>query len=84
MCVVTAESGGRTFCFLSDLAPMAAHATPSWVAAFDLYPLETIETKTRLLTRAIEENWVCSFAHETEIAFARLEWHKSLPRAVAL
>jgi glyoxylase-like metal-dependent hydrolase (beta-lactamase superfamily II) len=84
MCVVTAESGGRTFCFLSDLAPSAAHLSPTWVASFDLYPLETIETKTRLLARAIEENWICGFGHDTELAFARIGRHKSLPCAVPL
>ena len=82
MCVVTAESGGQTFCFLSDLAPSAAHLTPTWMTSFDLYPLETIETKTRLLARAIDENWVCGFAHDTELAFARIGRNKSLPCAI--
>jgi glyoxylase-like metal-dependent hydrolase (beta-lactamase superfamily II) len=72
MTVVTAESGGQTFCFLSDLVPTAAHVQPSWVAAFDLFPLETIETKTRWLQSSVEGNWVCGFAHETELAFARI------------
>ena len=84
MCVVTAESGGETFCFLSDLVPSAAHASPTWVASFDLYPLETIDVKTRLLARAIEEKWICGFAHDVEMAFARMEYRKSLPYAVAL
>src|SRR5262249_19999636 len=45
MMVVTASSGGQTFCFFSDLVPTTAHLTPTWVAAFDLYPLECIDTK---------------------------------------
>ena len=31
MMVVTAESGGETFCFLSDLVPLAAHLQPTWI-----------------------------------------------------
>jgi glyoxylase-like metal-dependent hydrolase (beta-lactamase superfamily II) len=73
MMVVTAESGGRTFCFLSDLVPTAAHIQPSWVAAFDLFPLETIETKNHWLSRAAEGNWVCAFAHDAGQAFARIQ-----------
>jgi glyoxylase-like metal-dependent hydrolase (beta-lactamase superfamily II) len=84
MCVVTAESGGRTFCFLSDLFPSVAHLTPTWVAAFDLYPLESIETKTRYLTQAIDENWICAFGHDADRAFARIGWQKSLPCALPL
>jgi glyoxylase-like metal-dependent hydrolase (beta-lactamase superfamily II) len=72
MCVVTAESGGRTFCFFSDLVPTAAHVQPSWVASFDLYPVQTIETKFRWLAAAAAGEWLCSFSHDTEIDFTRI------------
>jgi glyoxylase-like metal-dependent hydrolase (beta-lactamase superfamily II) len=70
--VVTAESGGKTFCFLSDLVPTAAHLQPTWFPAFDLYPLETIESKFRWLTSACQGEWICGFAHDPEIDFARI------------
>ena len=72
MMAIVAASGGGTFCFLSDLAPTAAHVQPTWVASFDLYPLETIENKVRWLGAAVEGNWVCGFAHEVEVGFARI------------
>jgi glyoxylase-like metal-dependent hydrolase (beta-lactamase superfamily II) len=53
MMVITASDAGRTFCFLTDLVPTAAHVTPTWVAAFDL-------------------DWICAFAHDPSIAFARI------------
>ncbi|HWB83537.1 MAG TPA: MBL fold metallo-hydrolase [Bryobacteraceae bacterium] len=70
--IVTATSGGRTFGFLSDMVPMAAHAQPTWVPAFDLYPLVSIETKSRWLAVAARDNWICGFAHEMELDFARI------------
>jgi glyoxylase-like metal-dependent hydrolase (beta-lactamase superfamily II) len=73
MLVVTASSGGETFCFFSDLVPTVAHLTPTWVAAFDLYPLECIDTKTGWLSRAAREQWICGFGHDCETAFARVE-----------
>jgi glyoxylase-like metal-dependent hydrolase (beta-lactamase superfamily II) len=75
MAVVTAESGGQTFCFLSDLAPTAAHLQPTWIAAFDLYPLQAIESKNRWLTAAAEGGWLCGFAHDVETDFARIVKH---------
>ena len=72
MMVVTAVSQGATFCFLSDLVPMSPHLTPTWVAAFDLYPLQSIENKTRWLSRASAGNWICGFGHDVDIAFTRL------------
>ncbi len=72
MMVVTAASRGRTFCFFSDLIPTTAHVTPSWVAAFDLFPLDAIENKTRWLEQAAHGDWICGFAHDPEVAFARI------------
>jgi glyoxylase-like metal-dependent hydrolase (beta-lactamase superfamily II) len=72
MTVITAESRCETFCFLSDLVPSTAHLQPTWVMAFDLYPLETIESRTCWLTRAVEGDWLCGFGHDTEVAFSRV------------
>jgi glyoxylase-like metal-dependent hydrolase (beta-lactamase superfamily II) len=72
MMAITAESGGRTFCFLSDLVPSTAHVPPTWVAAFDLYPLETIDNKIRWLRAAAEGEWLCGFGHDVDLPFARI------------
>ncbi len=73
MMVVTAESRGQTFCFLSDLVPTHAHVQPSWVSAFDLFPLETIETKKQWLGIAADGGWLCGFAHDPVVDFTRVE-----------
>jgi glyoxylase-like metal-dependent hydrolase (beta-lactamase superfamily II) len=72
MMVVTAESGGQTFLFLSDLVPSSSHLQPTWVMGFDLFPLQVIETRTQWLSRAVDGNWLCGFGHDHEVAFARL------------
>jgi len=73
MMVVTAASRGETFCFFSDLVPSTAHLTPTWVAAFDLYPLQSIDSKNLWLGRAAKEGWVCGLGHDCDIDFARVE-----------
>jgi len=72
MMVVTASSVGRTFCFLTDLVSTAAHVTPTWVAAFDLDPIQSIDSKLHWLAEATRGEWICAFAHDPEIAFARI------------
>ncbi len=72
MMIITAESKGRTFCFFSDLVPMAAHLHPTWVTAFDLDPLRTIDSKIQRLTEAAEGQWICGFAHDVNIDFTRI------------
>lgn len=70
MMVVIARSEGETLCLFSDLIPTAFHVPPAWVAAFDISPLTSIETKTNLLTEAAREGWRCGFGHDPNIAFA--------------
>jgi hypothetical protein len=33
---------------------------------YDLYPVETVEAKKKLLPRAARENWTCLFYHDPE------------------
>ncbi len=72
MMVVLVTSRGETWCQLADLAPYAAHVTPTWVAAFDLFPLQTIASKLELFEKAAAESWWCSFAHDPSVAFAKI------------
>ena len=73
MMVVLVRSGHDTWCHAADLAPFAAQITPTWVAGFDLYPMETIAQKQELFSRAAAEGWWLSFAHEPRLAFAKIE-----------
>ncbi len=48
MQAVMIESGGQTACYISDLIPTTAHIDLTWVMAFDLCPLQTIDSRKRL------------------------------------
>jgi glyoxylase-like metal-dependent hydrolase (beta-lactamase superfamily II) len=69
---ITATSGGKTFCFFSDMVPSSAHTQPTWVPAFDLFPLESIDTRIRWLSEAVNGQWICGFAHDSDLSFARI------------
>jgi glyoxylase-like metal-dependent hydrolase (beta-lactamase superfamily II) len=62
------ESPERTLAYLGDLVPTSAHLRRSWVTAYDLYPLTTIEEKTQLLAQALEEQWLLCFEHDPHLA----------------
>jgi len=53
----------------ADLVPMRAHVPFAWIMGFDLYPIETLEAKKRLLPQAARENWTCLFYHDPDQAF---------------
>jgi len=73
MMIVLVRSEGETWCHLADLVQYTAQITPTWVSGFDLFPLEGIDNKTRILGQAAEEGWWCSFGHDPSVAFAKIE-----------
>jgi hypothetical protein len=51
---------------------------------YDLFPLETLEAKKRLLPKAVEENWLCLFYHDPDAPLCRLVMEHGTVRAVPL
>jgi hypothetical protein len=73
MQAVMVESGGKTACYISDLMPTSAHIEVSWGMGFDLYPLETIESKKQYYARSIPEKWLTVFTHDPKMPWAYIE-----------
>ena len=69
---VRIDSGDETAFMFADLLPTTAHVPPAWVMSFDLYPVETLEQKKRLIPQAIDEDWVCVFEHDPRTPLGRL------------
>lgn len=73
MQAVVIESGGQCACYISDLIPTTAHLDLTWVMAFDILPLETIESRKRYYQRALPEKWLTIFTHDPNVPWAYLE-----------
>ncbi len=74
---VIVQSGGKTACYISDLIPTTAHIDISWGMAFDLYPLETIESRKRYYAQATPEKWLTVFTHDPKTPWAYVERDES-------
>lgn len=73
MQAVIVESGGKKACYISDLIATSAHLDLTWVMAFDLYPLDTIESRKRYYSRAIPERWLTVFTHDDQTPWGYVE-----------
>jgi glyoxylase-like metal-dependent hydrolase (beta-lactamase superfamily II) len=73
MQAVIVESGGRTCCYISDLIPTTAHIDITWGMGFDLYPLQTIESKKQYYATALAERWLTVFTHDAKVPWAYVE-----------
>ncbi|HXH24566.1 MAG TPA: methylmalonyl-CoA epimerase [Vicinamibacterales bacterium] len=66
--IVFLESGNRTAVFAADLIPTTAHLQDAWVMGYDLFPLETLAFKKRLIRDAIEREYLVVFEHDPRVA----------------
>ena len=73
MQAVMVQSQGRTACYISDLMPTTAHLDLTWGMGFDLYPLQTIESKKQYYERALPEKWLTVFTHDAKTPWAYVE-----------
>jgi glyoxylase-like metal-dependent hydrolase (beta-lactamase superfamily II) len=66
------DRDGQTLFGFADLVPMRAHVQLPWIMGYDLFPLETLEEKKRLLPRAAREGWMCMFYHDPDVPLCKL------------
>jgi glyoxylase-like metal-dependent hydrolase (beta-lactamase superfamily II) len=67
------QSGGQTACYIGDLIPTSAHLDLNWVMGFDLYPLETIESRKKYYAESIVGKWLTMFTHDPDIPWGYVE-----------
>ncbi len=54
----------RTILYMADLVPSIGHIPIPYVMAYDMFPLKTLEEKQRILTEALENNYILYFEHD--------------------
>ena len=70
---IIVQSRGQTACYISDLIPTTAHIDIAWGMGFDLYPLQTIESKKKYYEQSIPEKWLTVFTHDPQTPCAYIE-----------
>jgi len=69
---VRIESGGECAYFISDVVPTAAHLAYPWIMSFDLYPMETLASKKRLLPELVQNAAIVILPHDPNVPWLRL------------
>lgn len=64
---------GQTIFGFADLVPMRPHVQLPWIMGYDLFPVETLESKRKLIPQAAREGWLCLFYHEPDNPLCRLQ-----------
>ncbi len=66
--IVKIESEGKVALYLGDLIPTVSHLPLPYIMGYDLFPLQTLESKRWLLDQAYEEEWLLVFEHDPKIS----------------
>ena len=66
--VVKIESEGKVALYLGDLIPTVSHLPLPYIMGYDLFPLQTLESKRWVLDQACEEEWLLVFEHDPKIS----------------
>ena len=66
------ESDDEKAFYMADMAPTAHHLPLPWIMGYDVEPLVTLETKRRILKRAVDEKWLVVFEHDAETPWSHL------------
>lgn len=61
---VKIESEEQTAFYLGDLIPTVSHLPLPYIMGYDLFPIQTLETKRWVLDQAFEERWLLLFEHD--------------------
>lgn len=70
---VKIESEGHVAFYLGDLIPTVSHLPLPYIMGYDLFPVQTLDTKRWVLDRAFEENWTLLFEHDPLIRAGRVK-----------
>jgi glyoxylase-like metal-dependent hydrolase (beta-lactamase superfamily II) len=69
---VLISGGGKTLAFVADLLPTRHHIPLPWIMAYDLYPLQSLETKRQWIPRMLQGQWIVVFGHDPDVPAATL------------
>jgi glyoxylase-like metal-dependent hydrolase (beta-lactamase superfamily II) len=74
--IIEGGAGGnesKKACYISDLIPTSAHLDLTWVMAFDVLPLQSIESRKKYYAQAIPERWLTVFTHDDATPWGYVE-----------
>ena len=82
---VLISSNDQKAIFLGDLIPTASHLSYPYIMGYDLFPLETLKAKKRLIQRAVEENWLLIFEHDPKVnmGYVKMQLGKPVLKEIA-
>jgi glyoxylase-like metal-dependent hydrolase (beta-lactamase superfamily II) len=69
---VIISGGDKSLAFVADLLPTRHHISLPWIMAYDLYPVQTLETKRKWISGIVRDGTIVVFGHDPDTPAATL------------
>lgn len=76
---VIISSEGKKAIYLGDFIPTASHLPYPFIMGYDLFPMETLESKKTVLKKAAEEDWLLIFEHDPRVKMGYIKMQDGKP-----
>jgi len=67
------SDGKTSLLYCCDLFPTTSHIPLPYIMAYDLRPLTTLEEKKKVLSSAVDEEWILFFEHDPETVAGKVK-----------
>lgn len=71
--------GKKTYVFVADFIPTAAHIPVVWLASYDLFPVTSLAEKEIFLKEASQKGYILFFEHDYYTECATVKWSEKGP-----
>ncbi len=72
MQLVKITSDNKTAIFWSDMIPTRSHIPIPYIMGYDLFPLDSMDQKEKLLNQAVNGNWLSVLEHDQEAVMGKI------------
>lgn len=73
---VKVSDGDGTLVHTADMIPTARHLPVPFILGYDLYPVTTMEEKTKLLKETVKKKWIIFYGHDPDYAASTVRMGK--------
>lgn len=64
--LVKISSRGKALCFAGDILPTQHHLSAAYIPSYDVFPLETMKARGKVLETAMSEDWLLALPHSVD------------------
>jgi glyoxylase-like metal-dependent hydrolase (beta-lactamase superfamily II) len=72
------NAGEKTIVYAGDVIPLAANVPVAWLSSYDVFPLDAMIDKQKMLQEAVDKNQILYFEHDayTECCTVKAQYNK--------